>query len=127
MTSSHKKQQGSPEERAEARRALAADPAQWPTLDDETFRGLVYSQCLDYGTTQDDTMIAGLHRLYHYNMQRTPEEERMQMCLAVEDFVEKNEGAGIMAYMPFLYAEENPRIISTAALAFSVLCPLENG
>jgi len=105
---------------------LGRHPEKWPDADADTLTKLTYMQCLDYGLTGDPEKINPLGDLYRLLAERTPTEDREELLGRVREAV--HEGAGSMnSFLPFIYAEPDPGIISTACLNTAVLAPLEDG
>lgn len=101
--------------------ALGADPEAWDDLDDEELKQVIAMKCIEYGATQDSSLIPGLFALYRHAMERLDVGERREMLTEFSHIIEQNDGLGHMGLMMFLAADTDPGIRSSAALSLSVL------
>jgi hypothetical protein len=101
--------------------ALGDDPETWDDLDDEEMKRVIGVKFIEYGSTQDGSLIPGLFALYRHAMERFDVAERREMLTEFSGMIEQHEGLGHMGLMMFLAADTNPGIRSSAALSLSVL------
>jgi hypothetical protein len=101
--------------------ALGADPEAWDDLDDEELKQVIAMKCIEYGATQDGSLIPGLFALYRHAMERLDVGERREMLTEFSHIIEQNDGLGHMGLMMFLAADTDPGIRSSAALSLAVL------
>jgi hypothetical protein len=107
--------------------ALGDDPEAWYDLNEEELKRVIGVKFIEYGSTQDESRIAGLFALYRYAMERLDVDERRQMLTEFSGMIEQHKGLGHMGLMMFLAADTNPGIRSSAALSLSVLFDPEDG
>ena len=105
---------------------LGRHPEKWPGADADTLTKLTYLQCLDYGLTGDPAKINPLGDLYLLLVERTSTEDRQELLGRVSDAVQECAGS-INSFLPFIFSETDPGIISTACLDMAQLAPLEDG
>jgi hypothetical protein len=106
---------------------LGDDPETWDDLNEEELKRVIGVKFIEYGSTQDESRIAGLFALYHYAMERLDVDERREMLTEFSGMIEQHKGLGHMGLMMFLAADTNPGIRSSAALSLSVLFDPEDG
>lgn len=70
---------------------------------------------LEYGRTNDGSLVGNLDALYHRVMHEVPAERRLQLLLFIIDLVEKR-SISPNAFMPFIFRDTDSRIVATAAL-----------
>jgi hypothetical protein len=101
--------------------ALGDDPEAWEDLDDEELKRVIGVKFIEYGATQDGSLIPGLFALYRHAMERLDVSERREMLTEFSGMIEQHDGLGHMGLMMFLVADTDPGIRSSAALSLSVL------
>jgi hypothetical protein len=107
--------------------ALGDDPEAWDDLDDEELKQVIAMKFIEYGATQDSSLIPDLFALYRHAMERLDVGERREMLTEFSHIIEQNDGLGHMGLMMFLAADTDPGIRSSAALSLSVLFDPEDG
>ncbi len=115
--------------------ALLARPADWPELEPDLLRHLLFYQCLSYGIDPDDDEVPRVTALMRLAVERLPPEIRRQVVLQVARAVERlhreheiHDGAGYTnGLLPFLVEERDPSVVEAAACEMAILLPLEDG
>lgn len=107
--------------------ALGDDPGAWIGLDDDELKQVLSVKFIEYGATQDGSLIPGLFALYRHAMERLDVRERREMLTEFSEMIEQHGGLGHMGLMMFLAADTDPGIRSSAALSLSVLFDPEDG
>src|SRR5262249_33752149 len=115
-----KEQAGGEPPRQENRQAVTSEESQ----EDEIARTLVL-KCIEYGRSNDESQIPLLFALYREWIGRSSAETRLQALQVLTAAIEEHRGCAILALMPFITAETESHIISTAALNLCVLYPVE--
>lgn len=100
-------------------RAIAGQPDRWREIDGETFKLVVFQQCFEYGVTNDTEAVPRMNALYETFVERSPREDRLEVLLQLQESLEHSPGA-VNALMPFIFAEPEVQIVSTAALTLAV-------
>lgn len=114
------------DERAEKSFDLVRNPSLWPgTATDQLVDNLV-TLSLYMGVCYTEALFEEFRPFYWYVAERTTVEQRLGILNGLGELVERFE-AGIASLLPFLNADEEPAVISTAALKLCVLIPLRDG
>jgi hypothetical protein len=92
--------------------------------EDEIARTVVLKS-IEYGCSNDESQIPLLFALYREWIGRSSAETRLQALQVLTAAIEERCGCAILALMPFITAEAESHIISTAALNLCVLYPVE--
>jgi hypothetical protein len=106
--------------------AIAADPARWPALDEDTLLLLAFQQCLWLAHSGETSAATALAELYPHLAGRVARAERMELLERVTSAVEEG-GTPVAALSPFLQHEPDAELVSLAAGAYASLAPLEHG
>ena len=101
--------------------ALGDNEDGWEDLDDETLKQVILIKCIEYGMSQDGSRISGLFALYRHAQEHLDVPERLQLLTQFSEMTEQQGGKGHMGLMMFMAGDENPAVISSAALSLSVL------
>ena len=113
-------------ERVEKSFSLVRNPAIWPDATrDQLVDNLVTLSFL-MGLSTDVGLFEEFRPFYWYVAERTTVEQRLEVLTGITEQVERF-AAGLGSLLPFLLADEEPVVVSTAALHLSVLIPLRNG
>lgn len=83
-------------------------------------------KCIEYGDSNDASQIPPLFALYREWIDKSTTAERSEELQALAAAIEQRRGRAILALMPFITAETEPQIISTAALSLCNLFPVED-
>jgi len=105
---------------------LADNKEAWSEADDDDLMQAIVFKCLEYGQSEDMTLIMPLFEFYRYGMERFDAKTRLEMLLNFTRSIEQNQGAGVMCLMMFLAADTDYGVISTAAMNMAVLKSPEN-
>lgn len=103
--------------------ALAADPACWDALDEDTLLMLVFQQCLLFAETRAPEAAEALAGLYPKLVERGGAEARFELLLRVGESVERGDSS-VLALLPFLQHETDADAVARAGLAFATLAPV---
>jgi len=122
-----KRKQKVPSDRYEKMSAAGDNPDLWDSLSDEDLKQVIMLKCVEYGTSQDAARIPGLFALYQHVMARLGISERMELLNQFSAMTEERKGQGHMGLMMFLVADEDPAILSTAAMSLAVLFDPKEG
>lgn len=114
---------------------LLARPAEWPGLEPDLLRHLLFYQCLTYGIDPDDDAVPRVTALARLAVERLHPAVRRQVVLQVARAVERlhreheiHEGAGYTnGLIPFLVEDRDPSVVQAAACEMAILLPLEEG
>ncbi len=112
--------------RIEKLAAAAADPGGWMTLDKEVLLLLAFMLLTRYGTTRDDSMQPTLRFLYQVLVARLTPQDRLRLEQSVSEFAEQGR-TGELALLPFLLADPDLSVVTTAAIDYAMTMPRENG
>jgi hypothetical protein len=107
--------------------AAGDNPDAWDTLSDEDLKQVIMVKCIEYGASQDASLIRGLFALYSHARERLDQDERMQMLTQFSAMTEQRQGQGHMGLMMFMAGDDEPAIVSTAAMSLAVLFAPKNG
>lgn len=115
--------------------ALLARPADWPELEPELLRHLLFYACLSYGVDPDDEDVPRVTALARLAVERLHPAVRRQVVLQVARAIERlhreheiHEGAGYTnGLLPFLVEDHDPSVVAAAACEMAILLPLEEG
>ena len=115
--------------------ALLDRPADWPELEPDLLRHLLFYQCLSYGVDPDDDEVPRVTALARLAVERLHPAVRRQVVLEVARAVERlhreheiRDGAGYTnGLLPFLVEEHDPSVVAAAACEMAILLPLEDG
>ena len=117
-------QAGPTGERNELER-LVQQPERWPALEVQRLLDLTQHLALRYGATRDFDLIAPLQRLYGLLVERAPASQRLALLERIYGVAGRQSGwEG--AFYPFIVAESDHAVISTASLYLALLTPLED-
>lgn len=105
---------------------LADNKEAWSEADDNELMQAIVFKCLEYGGSEDMTLIMPLFEFYRYGIERFDPKTRLEMLLNFTKSIEQNQGAGVMCLMMFLAADNDYGVISTAAMNMAVLKAPEN-
>jgi hypothetical protein len=83
----------------------------------------VILKCIEYGGSQDASRISPLFALYREWIEKSSAAKRLQALQVLTALIEEHRSRAILALMPFITAETESHIISTAALSLCVLYP----
>src|SRR5262249_23273377 len=98
-------------------------PDHWASLDREKLKMLTFYGCVRYGRSGGDAAeVPALLELYRTLVQRLSVPERQELLQRVNDAVGEEIGTA-HAFWPFLFADPETGVVSTAALNFAVLLP----
>lgn len=106
--------------------ALADDKEGWANADNDELMQAIMFKCMEYGQTEDMSLIMPLFEFYRYGMQRFETKSRIEMLMNFTKSIEQNRGNGAMCLMMFLAADTDYAVISTAAMNLAVLKEPEN-
>lgn len=114
---------------------LLARPADWPELEPDLLRHLLFYQCLSYGINPDDDEVPRVTALARLAVERLHPAIRRQVVLQVARAVERlhreheiRDGAGYTnGLLPFLVEDHDPSVVAAAACEMAILLPLEDG
>ncbi len=115
--------------------ALLARPADWPELEPELLRHLLFYQCLSYGIDPDDDDVPRVTALARLGVERLHPAVRREVVLEVARAIERlhreheiRDGAGYTnGLLPFLVEDHDPSVVAAAACEMAILLPLEDG
>jgi hypothetical protein len=107
----------------QAKLRIAADPDCWPDLDDTAFEKLFSELNFAYAVSENNTLIPTVFALYRHWMQRSEPANRSRNLDGLTAFVEAKKGRGYLGFMPFIEAETDHSVITTAALNMASLVP----
>jgi hypothetical protein len=115
--------------------ALLARPGDWPTLEPDFLRHLLFYECLSYGVDPDDDEVPRVTALARLAVGRLNPAVRREVVLQVARAVERlhreheiRDGAGYTnGLLPFLVEEPDPSVVAAAACEMAILLPLEKG
>ncbi|MGY8686684.1 MAG: hypothetical protein ACKVHP_02940, partial [Verrucomicrobiales bacterium] len=105
---------------------LAANPAALDALDADALGEHFVILNAHYAGSQDATLIPILFDLYQRWAAQSEPDERLSALTAITRFTEEHCGAPYLGLMPFLTAETDHRVLSTAALNLASLKPPES-
>ena len=113
-------------EQAEKSFNLIRNPSLWPgTATDQLVESLV-NLSLYLGIHYTEELFEEFRPFYWYVAKRTTVAQRLEILSGVADLVEGFE-AGLSSLLPFLCADEEQAVISSAALNLCILIPPRNG
>lgn len=106
--------------------SLLRNPSLWPgTRTRELLGNLSYYSML-LGDSYSDDFLEEIRPYYWYVAERTTVKERLDLLLQLAELAERRV-TGLGCLQPFLSADEDPAVISTASLNLAVLIPLVDG
>jgi hypothetical protein len=86
----------------------------------------VLLKCIEYGGSNDGSLIPLLFALYRKWIDKSSAAERLHELQTLAAAIEEHSGCAILALMPFIVAEMEPHIISTASLSLCALYPVKD-
>jgi hypothetical protein len=104
--------------------SLLDKPEEYRTLSDLDLDQFVNFAIAVYGMTSRLEFIPKINLLYAHFLQRIPAAHRLQNYAANRDLVVSGE-MSLNGLLPYLFADEDIGIVSTAALDYTVLLPLK--
>ncbi len=104
--------------------ALLDKPEEYQALSDEELDRFVYFAVGVYGMTSRPEFIPKVMALYEHYLQRVPAKHRMQNYFATQEQVVNRE-MSVNGLLPYLFTDDDVGVVSTAALDYAVLHPLE--
>jgi hypothetical protein len=105
----------------------AADrPDSWESLDEGALQMVAFLRLTRYGSAQNVGDQPALQRLYSVLLKRLSADGRLQLEQSVCQYAMEGK-TGVLALVPFLFAETDLNVISTAALDYAMLMPRVNG
>ena len=119
------KQQERPDYEASSK--LGETPEAWAKLDTTTLKQVLTVKCIEYGVSQEPSRIPKLFALYRHALERLPKEDRLELLTQFSTLTEERGGEGHMGLMMFMAGDNEPSVVSTAALSLSVLFPPKDG
>ncbi|PWT78344.1 MAG: hypothetical protein C5B58_15390 [Acidobacteria bacterium] len=86
----------------------------------------VVRKCVDYGISSNTAEISPLFALYRNWIDSSGAAKRSEVLQSLTSSIERHCGSAILALVPFIIAETETQIISTAALNLCVLYPAKD-
>ena len=106
---------------------LGENPDAWDRLDTAALKQVLTMKCIEYGVSQDESRIPNLFALYRHAMSRLDPSSRLELLTQFSKMTEERKGQGHMGLMVFLFADNEPAVLSTAAMSLAVLFSPEDG
>jgi hypothetical protein len=114
------------DERVEKAFNLVRNPALWPGTTTDQLVDILYSVSEWLGSNFTEELFEEFRPFYWHIAERTTIEQRLEVLVELVDGVERFE-VGTASLLPFLCADEETSVISTAALHLALLLPLRDG
>ncbi len=105
---------------------LARNSARWSETDTDRLIGHVFILAVHLGVWHTEDIFEEVRPFYRHVAERTTLEDRLGLVMRLSELCEKFE-AGLASLVPFVCADEEPEVISTAALNLCVLIPPRHG
>ena len=103
--------------------SLVTNPDALDALDADALREHFVLLNARYAGSEDATLIPILFDLYQRWAEQSEPDERLSVLTDITRFTEERHGASYLGLMPFLTAETDHRVLSTAALNLASLKP----
>lgn len=94
-------------------------------LDERQFEELLLDCCVSFARAPEGEGLRSLLELYGRFAERVPPERRLKTCLRLQVRVEEHEESLALALLPFIHAENDSAVISSASLSLASLLRLE--
>lgn len=115
----------SPDSPLDAFKAIG-NPASWDALTAEQLRALAFVRLASYGRTKDASEVPEIQRLYSLLLERVDATGRLRLEQSVSQFIEEGK-TSTLALLPFVLADTDAGIISTATIDTAMLMRRSSG
>lgn len=105
---------------------LMEHPERWHAVDLDTFKQLVFFQCLLIGGTGEIDMARKMGRHYTVLTERVGEGDRLQMVDYVARSLETGVGT-VDSLIPFIFGDPEVRVVAAASFELALRMPLKDG
>ena len=102
-------------------------PEAWQALDKEQLKEWLFLACLKYGILNDSRHLETILQLQRHAVTRLGVAERAAVLAELDQCILGRKGKGHMALLPFLLADDDGGICSTAAMSLAQLFDPEDG
>lgn len=105
---------------------IAISPEEWPSLKPGERVALLTTMLFAYAFNPSKNPGIHVDNLYVHISAAMPAEDRLRVVKAVAQGISSNEQE-VAALVPIISMDRDPTVVSTAALEYSLLCPLDSG
>lgn len=102
------------------------DEPSWRALAPQPLKEFLYEGVCFYGQVSWEPLVNQLMPIYSHAMEQMPPAERIDLLAAVRQRVQANQ-TSMNAFMPFVYVDLDPGVVSTAAADYVVMAAPEEG
>ncbi|MBE0555964.1 MAG: hypothetical protein IH628_01920, partial [Proteobacteria bacterium] len=114
------------DERIEKAFDLVRDPSRWPAATTDQLLEILHSFSEWLGSNYSEERFEEFRPFYWHIAERTTADQRLGVLLSLAEEVEFSD-LGPVSLLPFLCADEDTKVISTAAMNLAVLIPPMDG